>query len=154
MTIGLDDWMISEKFFRLISDMWGPFSVDCFASYSNAKVSRFFSRFWNPNTAGVDALAQDWSKENCLLVPPVLLIPSVLRHLYFCKDRGALVFPWWPSSPFWPLLWSCYRAWIMDMITVKGADILELGNNKNSLSGSHKFNNPVCAILIDCTKTD
>ena len=150
--IDLDDWMISDKFFSIINDTWGPFSVDCFASYYNAKVSRFFSRFWNPNTAGVDALAQDWSKENCLLVPPVLLIPSVLRHLYLCKGRGALVFPWWPSSPFWPLLWSCYRTWITGMITLEGSDILELGNNKNSYLGSDTFTSPVCAIYIDCTE--
>ena len=41
--------------------------------------------------AGVDAFVQNWSNDNCLLVPPVIFIPSVWRHLYSCKAKGALV---------------------------------------------------------------
>ena len=130
--------------------LWGPLSVDCFACYYNAKLSRYFSRFWNPGTSGVDAFAQDWSKENCLLVPPIVLIPSVLNHLYLCKGRGVFVCPWWPSSTFWPLLWSYYKLWIKGMFIREGSTVLQRGRNKNSIFGSD-FHGTVCIVRIDCS---
>ncbi len=149
--IDIDDWEISPGLFQIINDTWGPFTTDCFACYYNTKLPRFFSRFWNPGSTAVDAFAQNWANENCLLVPPVVLIPSVLKHLYSCKSKGALVFPWWPSSPFWPILWSCYKAWIKEVITVDGFSALQLGRNKNSLLGSKNLNSLVCVAYIDCT---
>ena len=48
-----DDWQLTSQSLEF---MWGPHSLDCFASYCNAKTRVFFfSRFWNPGTAGVDA---------------------------------------------------------------------------------------------------
>ena len=140
-----------NSFFQKISELWGPFTVDCFANYYNKQIPRFFSRFWNPGSSSVDAFAQDWSGENCLLVPPVVLIPAVLDHIHMCKAKGTLVFPWWPSSVFWPILWSSYLTWIKGRIYMKGPNALEQGRNKNSLLGSSNFNGLVCAIQIDCT---
>ena len=110
--IDTDDWSISEELFKILSQKWGPFTIDCFACFYNKKLDRYFSRFWNPESSGVDAFTQDWSGENCLLVPPVVLISSVLKHIFLCKAKGTLVIPWWPSSVFWPLLWPSYRQWI------------------------------------------
>ncbi len=148
--VDTDDWIISHQLFKVISESWGPFTVDCFATFYNTKLPRFFSRFWNPGSSGTDAFAQNWSEENCLMVPPVVLIPSVLKHLYSCKSKGVLVCPQWPSSPFWPLLWSCFTPWIKDYKCFEGPDLLQLGRNKNSLLGSKQFNSPVCALCIDC----
>lgn len=142
--IDMDDWEISPSLFQTINRKWGPFTVDCFACFYNTKLPHFFSRFWNPGSAAVDAFAQNLGNENCLLVPPVVLIPSVLKHLYSCKSKGALVFLWRPSSPFWPILWSCYKTWIKEVITVDGSSALQLGRNKNSLLGSKRFNSLVC----------
>ena len=135
--IDLDDWEIKPSIFQTINDAWGPFTVDCFACFYNSKLPRFFSRFWNPGSSAVDAFAQNWANENCLLVPPVVLIPAVLKHLHLCNGKGALVFPWWPSSPFWPLLWSCYR-WMKGFITFEGSSALQLGRSK-------------CVDYINCT---
>ena len=46
--IDIDDWQITQEFFQLIDNQWGPHTVDCFANFYNAKLDRFFSRFWNP----------------------------------------------------------------------------------------------------------
>jgi len=48
----------------------------------------FFSRFWNPGTAGIDAFFQSWEGENCLAVPPVLGSLATLD----CKMLLSL---WW-----------------------------------------------------------
>ena len=86
-----------------------------------------------------------------MLVPPVVLIPSVLDHIHMCRAKGTLVFPWWPSSVFWPILWSSYITWIKGFITMEGSNSLVQGRNKNSLLGSSEFNGLVCSVHIDCT---
>ena len=100
---------LPPSFFRQLDELWGPFTVDCFAICYNRKVPKYFSRFWNPGTAGVDAFFQDWQHENCLVVPPVVLLSKVLIFMFRCNARGTLVLPYWPSAPFWPLL--VHRFW-------------------------------------------
>ena len=73
------------------------------------KIERFFSRFWNPGTAGVDAFFQSWQNENCLLVPPVTLVCETLKHMDRDPAVGTSVVPDWPSSAFWPLLLGHYK---------------------------------------------
>ena len=147
--IDTDDWSLRDDFFTLINSSWGPLKIDCFATFCNSKLPRFYSRFWNPHSSGVDAFAHNWKGENVLLVPPVVLIPSTLKHMHSCRSKGVLVFPWWPSQPFWPLLWTYYCAYIKGFCTEVGYRALEHGRNKNSLLGSHKFNGLVAAAYLD-----
>ena len=37
------------------------------------------------------------------MVPPVYLVPRVIRHAQNTNAKGTLVVPKWLSSPFWPL---------------------------------------------------
>ena len=39
-----------------------------------------------------------------LVVPPVHLVPRVIRHAQNTNAKGTLVVPQWLLSPFWPLL--------------------------------------------------
>ena len=41
--VDFDDWCVSNDCFRAIDSRWGPFTVDCFASYANTKLPRFLS---------------------------------------------------------------------------------------------------------------
>ena len=59
-----DDWKIVPEIFQLLDSRWGPHTVDCFATFCNYKVPRFFSRFWNPGSSGMDAFFQTWQREN------------------------------------------------------------------------------------------
>ena len=102
--VDFDDWSVEESYFRAVNSVWGPSTVDCFANSVNAKVSRFYSLFYQPGSLGVDSLAFDWGRENCWLVPPVYLIPRVLLHFLYCQSHGVLVVPFWPSLLFWPYL--------------------------------------------------
>ena len=63
--IDVDDWQTTSDLFSSLNERWGPHSVDCFANYYNHKLPRFFSRFWNPNTAGIDFFIQPLRGENC-----------------------------------------------------------------------------------------
>ena len=50
-----DDWWITSEFFQVLDGLWGPHTLDCFASLYNAKTERYSPRFWNPGFAGVNA---------------------------------------------------------------------------------------------------
>ena len=90
---------------QFVDSSWGPHTVDHFASFYNAQVPRFNSRFWNPESAVVEAFTQDWSRDNNWLCPPVpliIIIVRAIRYLIACKRVGSLIIPEWPSSYFWP----------------------------------------------------
>ena len=99
-----DDWCVNPSVFRLLDAKWGPHTFDRFATYYNAQLPRFNSKFASPGCSGVDALAQDWSSENNWICPPVCLIVDSVRHLMSCSGRGTLIIPEWPSAHFWPFL--------------------------------------------------
>ena len=150
--IDYDDWGVSQEFFSFMDNLWGPHSVDRFADHLNFKISNFNSKFWCPGTSQVDAFAMDWSSENNWLVPPVRLIPAVLRHVKVCKAVGSLVIPVWSSAPFWPLLFSPYSEFKqLVRFSIKFSDpsnIFVQGRNKNSIFGSKSFTSHVMCLKL------
>ena len=104
--VDLDNWSLSAALFQLVDSSWGPHTVDRFASFYNAQVPPFNSRFWDLESEAVDAFTQDWSRNNDWLCPPVsFIIVRAVRHLIACKRLGSLIIPEWPSSYFW--WWCC-----------------------------------------------
>ena len=99
-----DDWKISPALFAMVDAMWGPHAVDCFAHVDNAQLPTFYSRFWCPGSAAVDAFTVSWADQINWWVPPVHLVVRTLRHAEACKATGTLVVPAWKSASFWPLL--------------------------------------------------
>ena len=151
--IDYDDWQTTKCFFDKISQRWGPFTVDRFASSTNAKCPRFNSLLWNPGSEQVNAFSVSWAGENNWLVPPIFLISKAILHLLSCKAKGVIVAPCWPSAPFWPLLFvnkfvtRSYVTGVMYFDNPTG--IFELGNYKGSLLGSDKYTSPVLAVTLD-----
>ena len=93
-----DDWRVNASMFRLVDAKWCPHTIDLFASYYNAQLLCFNSKFASPGCTCVDAPVQDWSGENKWLSPPVGLVMNAVRVLTACSGRE------WPSASFWPLL--------------------------------------------------
>ena len=104
--IDRDNWETTQVLVQYFNDIWGPHTIERFADNKNAKVPRFNSRFWRPGTEGVYAFSLDWSNENNYLVPPVHLVTRFIYHAILTKSTGTLIVPWWPSAPFWPLLFQ------------------------------------------------
>ena len=151
--VDFDDWTVKDCYFHAVNSYWGPCSVDCFASYKNHKIPRFYSRFFNPGSLGVDSLAFIWAGETCWLVPPVSLVKNVICHVCFCQCRGILVVPYWPSAPFWPFLVERkggFRSFVLDSLFVEnGKDVYLHGENNSTLFGSGNFSTPVFFLLLD-----
>lgn len=104
--IETDDWMLNPIHFRELDALWGPHTVDRFASFNSKQLPRFCSRWLCPGCEGVDAFTMNWSVDNNWLVPPVYLISRVLKHMDYNGESGTLIVPYWPSAPWWPLLFK------------------------------------------------
>lgn len=52
------EWELSQAAFDQINTLFGPFSVDLFASRLNNKCKRFFSRFPDPEAESIDAFTK------------------------------------------------------------------------------------------------
>ena len=98
-------WNIDNETFELIESKFGVFTYDRFASDLNARTIKFNSKFYCPNSFGVNAFAYDWKHELNWLCPPINLISKALSHIELCRAKGGFLFvPFWPSAYFWPLL--------------------------------------------------
>ena len=100
-----DDWVITDSFFEHLDELWGPFTINWFASYNNTKVELFNSKFIVPDTEGVDAFTQDWRFDNNLLVPPISCLIKTINYLKTFNILGVLIAPYWAAAHFW----SCLR---------------------------------------------
>lgn len=147
-----EDWGVSTEFFNFIDGMWGPHTIDRFASHLNTKLPRYNSLFWNATAEAFDAFTQDWSNENNWLVPPIFSVLRVIRHMLSCNARGTLIVPKWTSAAFWPYIFKknleC-QDYITDVLEFTNTErIFVHGSNENSIFGSSRFSSPVLAIRI------
>lgn len=72
--------------------------IGWFATDYNSKCTKFNSRWWCPNTSGIDAFKQFWGNDNNWLVPPPRLVCKTINKLK--KEKGTLIIPQWKSAPF------------------------------------------------------
>ncbi|MEW8542467.1 MAG: reverse transcriptase domain-containing protein [Candidatus Thiodiazotropha sp.] len=150
-----DDWGVSDLVFEFFSRKWGPFSIDRFADHKNTKLQVFNSKYWCPGTSGVDAFSFDWHSEFNWLVPPVCLIPRVLKHLLNCRARAVLVVPKWESSLFWPMIINQsgkFRSYIQDVVQYsRPSNFFVPGSDSNSIFAITPFVSDVLVMRIDGT---
>ena len=77
------------------------FTVYGFASGSNSKCARFFSKRFTSGTGGVDFFMQELSSEDFFwLFPPVNLLCKTVEHLALFRTSGVLLLSVWPKSSF------------------------------------------------------
>ena len=124
--------------------------MDRFADDFNTKLTMFNSRFFSPGAESIDAFASNWKYEYNYLVPPLYLIPRVIKYLEFCEGIGILVVSYWRASYFWP----CVSRHIMrsDSSVVDNmwlGNIFMHGRNKKSLFGSKYWRGSSLALKFD-----
>jgi len=151
--VDIDDWGTSREFFDFLDDMWGPHTVDRFASNLNKKVSRFNAKFWNPGVEAVDAFSQNWRNDTNWIVPPIFLVCKAIKHLVHCRAKGTLIVPRWPSSPFWTMIFEkgyLFKPYVIEVLDFKsGQNFFVHGMNTNSLFGSSEFNSDILAVRLN-----
>ena len=98
------EWMLSPNTFRILNELWGPFTIDRFASFLTTQLPRYNARFHDPQSMGVDAMAQDWANESNFVNPPFRLIPRILHKVQQDQAEATLIAPWWPGQPWFKTL--------------------------------------------------
>ena len=102
--VDTDDWQLNPTLFKEIDRVFGPHTVDRFASTANAQLPRFCSRWLNPGCECVDCFTVSWERECNWLCPPIHLLSRCIRHLLASQGDGLLLLPLWKSCICWPLL--------------------------------------------------
>ena len=96
-----DDISIDAESFQEAEKVFGNFSVDCFASASNAKCKKFFTRKDVPGSAGMDFFMQKLKQhDNHWIFPPMGKLSQAVLHLANQKVSGVVLIPVWPRSSF------------------------------------------------------
>ena len=103
--------MLDPACFTVLDQLWGPHTVDHFASILTRQLPRYCSRYRNPGSEAADAFTVSWQGENNWLFPPPYLIPRILLHMAYGMEEGTLIIPEWPSARWWPLLVSHQNTW-------------------------------------------
>lgn len=98
------EWKLHPRLWRHLDSRWGPHSIDRFASITTTQLPRYNSRFLDPLSEGVDALAQsNWHQENNYVNSPFRLLPQVIQVIQQQQADATVIAPWWPSQP-----WFCH----------------------------------------------
>lgn len=96
---GQYEWSIHPHLFRYLDTLWGPHTIDRFASMTTTQCNRYNSLYLDPNTYGVDALHQsDWRSENNYVNAPVRLMDKVLRVIQAQKATATIIAPVWKAK--------------------------------------------------------
>lgn len=97
------DWSLRVAAFRYLDGLYGPHTIDLFASAENKKCGRYYSKLPAPYSCGVDAMAHSWASENAWANPPFNLIGPVVQKIIRDRATVTLVAPRWRSQPWWPV---------------------------------------------------
>lgn len=118
---------LSNSAFEKIAKHFGEPAIDLFASRANAKCQNFMSWKKDPDALAIDAFTVNWNTRFFYAFPPFPLILKCIQKIIEENASGILVFPFWPSQPWYPqlmkttisdILWfnpnehgvrSCYR---------------------------------------------
>jgi hypothetical protein len=100
----------------LAKSMGSAFTLDLFATVSNALTPRYYPQWPEPATEAVDALAQaNWGQSLCthcacmqpelvFLHPPFGLVKAALQKARQDQARGVMVVPYAPAATWWPAI--------------------------------------------------
>lgn len=96
------EWSLNPDVFRRICKRFGQPHIDLMATDLNCKLQTYFSPIPDPQSAGVDALLQNWTGLWAYVYPPTALIRQILMK---CRREGTeliLIAPCWPAQEWFP----------------------------------------------------
>ena len=99
------EWQLHPKLFQYLHKLWGPFTVDRFATFLNTQLPLYNSLHCDPLSMGTDALAQqDWADHLNFVNAPFRLIPRVLDVIKTQRAHATILVPHWPGQTWYRTL--------------------------------------------------
>jgi hypothetical protein len=100
--IDRSDYYLDPKVFVALDLLWGPHTIDLFASDTNTQLPLFYSLHRCPGSRGVNAFLHPWRGYNAWAHPPwntTTLLQLVQKVREECANVTVLV-PCWPAQPW------------------------------------------------------
>lgn len=126
------EWELSSSAYEQIIKKFGDPDVDLFASRANAKSQCYISWKPDPEAMAVDAFTINWREYYFYAFPPFSLLLKLFRKIVDDEATGIVVFPYWPSQPWFPIMKKLLKS-----------DILYFSPNKNLLRSSFREYHPL-----------
>lgn len=126
------EWELSSSAYQQIVEKFDNPEIDLFASRTNAKTQCYISWKPDPEAITVDAFTIDWREYYFYAFPPFSLLLKCFRKIVDDEATGIVVFPYWPSQPWFPI-----------MKKLLNSDILYFSPNKNLLRSSFREYHPL-----------
>ena len=104
--IHVTDLMVNHQLFKTVNRLWGPCSIDLFATFENRQLPRFASVNPQPGAVWVDAMRHSWLHEMPWANPPFALLGRVIQKVRFERSTVILLAPLWPAQAWYPILLS------------------------------------------------
>ena len=94
------EWQLHPAVFRMLDRMWGPHTVDRFASETTTQLRRYNSLFDDPATEAVDSMSQSWSRDNNYINPPFWLLNKIVKKIQNEAATATIIAPKWDAQPW------------------------------------------------------
>jgi hypothetical protein len=96
------DWKLQREIFLQLERRCGPFTIDLFASRTNAQMQIYCSWKPDPHAVAVDALSISWRNHRPYMFPPFSLITRCLEKIDQEEVDAILIAPVWQSQVWFP----------------------------------------------------
>ena len=81
--------------------MYGPYTIDRFASDDSTQLLHYNTKFYSKKASGLDAFMFNWGYDNINYVfPPPALVGTVLQYVQEWQAKFTLVFLEWYSRSY------------------------------------------------------
>ena len=94
------EWKLHPRIFLMLENLWGPHSINRFASEMMTQLPRYNSLFADLDTEAVDCMTQDWSKDNNFINPPFWMLNKVVRKIKEDHAEATVIAPYWKAQPW------------------------------------------------------
>jgi hypothetical protein len=91
------DWQLVPRKFKHFNKMWGPHTIDRFASYANKQLLRYNAKWRDGTTEAVDSLHlsdAEWRREQNWCNPPWELLDDLVTKLRTSGAEATVIAPY------------------------------------------------------------
>ena len=125
------EWSLQTPIFDKIRLVYGPVTIDLFASRINAKVGRFYSYNPHAEACGHDTFTFLWQQEHSYAFAPFSCIPQVINKIELESATGILAVPLFTTQP-----------WFTRLLRILTSEPLLLPKSHTCLYFPYRLRNP------------